>query len=304
MRVLVTGGVGFVGSHVVARQAEAGDEVHATVRPGTAGERVAALPDNVTVHPVDLTDLAGLLSVLDAVQPDVVINAASTSNHPSTPNERLSAWRDDVLTSLTLLEALRAHPPQRLVHICSTLVYRPSTQPLDEKAPLDPETPRGVNKLAVAAAVKQWSTETGVPHVMIRPFSVYGPRMFPGRVMPTLLHALRTGTPFAITAASSHRDFIHVTDVARCVELVARSSAADGQVLNVGTGVETSIKDLVAIAERVTGKVVVQAQDRHPPAAPQRPHWCADSSMAAKLVGWKAEIGVAEGLTMLWEDSA
>lgn len=301
LRVLVTGGLGFIGSEVARLCHKHGDDVHVIIRPGTADERLDALPAGVMAHRVDLTDLEDVTSVVTSHRPVAVVHAASSPAHPATPEERIAAWRDDVIATVTLLEALRRQPPQRLVHIGSSLVYRPSPEPLHESSPLAPETLRGVVKLAAEAAVRQWAAETGVPSVVIRPFSVYGPGADQGRVIPVLLLALRTRMPFAMVSDESRRDFVHITDLARCVTQVMSSPVADGRVLNVGTGIETSIKELVAVAERVTGTAAVTAPNSHRGTPPQRPHWCADPSLAEELLGWTAEVSLKEGLGMLWD---
>lgn len=300
MRVLVTGGVGFVGGAAARGLLADGLDVVAVVRPGTDDRRIAALPDGIAVAAADLAEPEAIAGVVAATRPDVVVHAAASPGHPSTAADRLAAWRNDVLGTAALLEALRDAAPDRLVHVCSSLVYRPSPQPLGEDAALGPETVRGAVKLAAAVAVQQWSTETAVPAVIVRPFSVYGPGERPGRVVPTLLRAIADGTPFAITAEEQRRDFVHVDDVARCIGLAVTSPAADGRVLNVGTGVETSPAELVAAAEAVTGKEVIVAAAPYPPTPPRRPHWVADPSVAAALLGWRATITLADGLHSLW----
>ena len=119
-------------------------------------------------------------------------------------------------------------------------------------------------------------------------------------VIPVLLRSLSSGSPFAIASAESRRDFVHIDDVARCIVLAASQPANEVPVLNVGTGVETSIKELIEIAERVTGMTVVPARDPYPPTPPSRPHWRADPSLASTVLGWTADIGLEEGLSMLW----
>lgn len=300
MRILVTGGVGFLGSAVVRLLHDRGDDLHVIVRPSTAKARLKRLPEDVTVHRGDLADLSTVSRAIESSRPDVVIHAAASHGHAQTPEQRISAWRDDVIATATLLESMYQYPPERLIHVCSSLVYRPSSAALGEGASLGPETLRGVTKLAAAYAVQQWSLESGVPVVFVRPFSIYGPGRDQTRVIPALLRALDTGSPFAITSRESRRDFVHVGDVARCVVLATSGTAADGRVLNVGTGVETSIKELVAIAETVTGRTFVPAREPFAPTPPNRPHWRADPSLAAALLGWTAEIGIEDGLKMLW----
>lgn len=298
MRVLVSGGAGFIGGAVA--RALLDHQLHVVVRPSTDPERLLSLPAGCRVHRTDLADPASTAELVEHVAPHVVVHAAGSAGHATTRTQRLAAWRDDVLATASLLEALRTVPPDRLVHVCSSLVYRPSPRPLGEDAPLGPETFRGAVKLAAAVAVDHWSLDTGVPAVIVRPFSVYGTGQASTRVIPSLLGAIADGTPFAVTSDESRRDFVHIDDVARCIALAAGAGSADGRVLNLGTGTETAIPELVAIAERTTGKEVHIAPDPYPGTPPRRPHWIADPTVPAELLGWHAEISLEQGLGMLW----
>ncbi len=298
--MLVTGGVGFIGAAVVRLLHARGDEVRVIVRPDTPASRIGALPEGTTIHRGDLADPSTASKALEPSRPEVVIHAAASSGHARTSEQRMAAWRDDVIGTAALLEALRPSLPDRFVHVGSSLVYRPSSGPLGEDSALGPETFRGATKLAAATAVEQWSLETGIPAVVVRPFSVYGPGQHETRVIPVLLGSLASGSPFAIASAEPRRDFVHVDDVARCIVLAASRPGDDVPVLNVGTGVETSIKELISLAERITGRTVVPTKDPYPPPVPNRPHWRADSRLAAAVLGWTANISLEDGLAMLW----
>lgn len=300
MRVLVTGGVGFLGFAVARLLHARGDDIHVIVRPSTAASRLGALPEGITVHGADLANPSTASKAIESSRPEVVIHAASSHGHAMSSEQRLAAWRDDVIGTVVLLESLRRNLPDLFVHVGSSLVYRPSSGPLGENAALGPETLRGATNLAAATAVEQWSLEGGIPAVVVRPFSVYGPGQDETMVIPVLLRSLASGSPFAIASAESRRDFVHIDDVARCIVLAASQPANEVPVLNVGTGVETSIKELIEIAERVTGMTVVPARDPHPPTPPSRPHWRADPSLASTVLGWTADISLEEGLSMLW----
>jgi nucleoside-diphosphate-sugar epimerase len=302
VRVLVTGGAGFIGAAVTRLLSGDGHDVAVTCRPGTAPHRLAGLPESVVVHHVDLTDLDGLGEALGGDPLDLVVHAAGARGHGTGSQSIVAAWRDTVMATVTLLQALELHPPRRLVHVCSSLVYRPSPEPLSESSPLGPETTRGAAKLAAAVAVGQWCAQTDVSGVIVRPFSVYGAGEDPSHVVPTLLRALRADEPFAVVAEESRRDFVHIEDVAQAIALAAEIDAPMATV-NLGTGVETSVPDLIAMAEEVTGRTVRRAPAAHPGTPPRRRHWCADRTTAGAMLGWAPTIRLREGLAMLWEGS-
>ena len=162
-----------------------------------------------------------------------------------------------------------------------------------------PDTPRGVTKLAASMALAEWAEETGVPFANLRLFSVYGPGESRGRIVPELLHALRNDAPFKLPSVPSRRDFINVADVVTAT-VRAIDVPAPSEVLNVGTGVETTVEELIALAEEVTGNSLKIAEDTFPRRPSDREHSRADTSRTFEILGWKASIPLREGLADMW----
>lgn len=250
------------------------------------------------LHRVDLAEPDALAPMIRSARPTTVFHAAARGGHPSTGPARVAAWRDTVTATVALVEALDGAGTERLMHFGSSLEYRPSDGPLCEAGPLEPVTARGAAKLAATVAVRQRAAEIGLPATVLRPFSVYGPGEQPGRLIPTVLRSLRTGAPFCLEGGTSRRDFIHVDDVVdACLRAAANPSAA-GEVLNVGTGIETSTREVAELAQAVTGRRLVLAAEPFPPRPGDTPHWVADMKKTQAVLGWRHSIDLREGLRL------
>lgn len=295
MRVLVTGAAGFVGAATVARLAVDHD-VHTVIRPATDTWRLADSADS-TEHRVDLVDLDTLRDTVETIDADVVVHAAAASDHPA-PGHRVGAWRDTVLATISLLDALQHKPPQHFVNIGSSLQYTPSDRALRETDPTVPITARGVAKQAASAAIAQWGRENGVPVTELRVFRAYGNREQSNRLIPAIIRSLRTGTVLPVPTSTTRRDMVHVNDVAEsCALAVPRPGLG---LLNVGFGVAHSIEEIVQTFEDVAGQRIdimrtrdLQTQDVE--------FWQADMERTEALLGWRPKVDLAAGARMILE---
>lgn len=303
MRLLVTGAAGFLGAALTRALVGLGSEVHGILRPTTDAVRLHDLAGAIELHRVDLNHTSALRSVVETIRADVIIHTAAKLGHPGSGGERISAWADAVLGTVNLLEAVREVAPSRFVHVCSSTVFRDSDRPHTEADPLEPGTARGAAKAAALLAVRQWAEEARVPTTVVRPFSVYGPGEPRGRLIPELIHALRHDRPFARTRLDYRRDFVHSSDVVRGVLLATENEDAAGLAFNLGSGNETSTCELIALAERVSGRTLRLDSKIFPARASDRPHWSADISRARKVLGWSPAISLRDGLADLWSRS-
>jgi len=299
MSILVSGGAGFIGAALANAYSADGADVHVLVRPGSSAMRIDA-GGGITRHDVDVADLDDLAPVIERIDPTVVINCAASGYEAAQTSSHLQIWRDTVFTTVSLLEALRRRPPRRLVHVCSALVYAPSHDPHREDESIGPTTQRGTLKAAAWLEVQQWQRRTGATVTTVRPSSVYGPGEAPARVIPTLLGAMRGGTTFRTRSATSARDFVHVDDVIAGIRLAAQLPAAANRTFNLGTGIATSVSDLIATAERIAGRPLTIDSEALPPRDTDGICVVADTTRAQAVLGWTARIDLEAGLRRLW----
>jgi nucleoside-diphosphate-sugar epimerase len=279
----VTGAGGFVGRHLVARLR-------------ADGWHVAAL----TRAEVDLTDPVAAAAAVRAADPDVVFSLAA-GRAKATAAERAETVQ--VNTSPWLVDAL----PDRcraVVRLGSSTEYAASPRPLAEDAALEPRGFFGATKAAGSILLRAAAAERGVRAAVLRAFQVYGPGDQPTRLVPVVLAAARTGGTVPLPARLSRRDWVWVGDVVdACVRAAVEPSLPNGTVLNIGTGVQTSTTELVAVAERVTGRPIATSPGAHPGRDWDTANWVADPSAARRLLGWEPTVDLAEGLARTWAAS-
>ena len=295
MRAIVTGGAGFIGSHVVDALLARGDDVHVLDDLST-GKR-ENIPGGAGVHEGDIRHDAD--RVFDEVEPDVCFHLAAQAD------VRVSVERPDhdadvnVIGTLRVLEAARRHDAKIVFSSTGGAIYGECDGPAREDHPRLPLAPYGVSKLAGEEYIAAFNRLYGSGHVSLRYGNVYGPRQDPhgeAGVVAIFMKRLRAGgTPRIFGDGKQTRDYVYVGDV------VAATLAAverGGGVLNIGTGVETSVLDLYARVQRAAGT------ERDPDFAPPRPgelqRSVLDPALAERELSWKPTHSLDEGLAETW----
>jgi UDP-glucose 4-epimerase len=297
MRAMVTGGAGFIGSHLVDALLARGDEVHVVDNLATGSrENLAAA---VTLHEFDIRDET-LAEVAARLQPEAVFHLAAQAD-VGTSVERPAFDADvNVIGTVRVLEAARAAGSRVVFTSSGGAIYGERKRPAREDDDLEPLSPYGASKLAGEEYLATWNRLHGSVHVACRLANVYGPRQLAsleGGVVAIFLDRLRDGKETVIFGDGEQtRDFVYVGDVVAA--LLAAAVAPVGGVFNVGSGVATSICELHRLCAATAGVGQEPRFDAERPGDLRNS--VVDPSRAAHDLGWRPEKTLAAGLAETW----
>ena len=297
MRAVVTGGAGFIGSHVAEALVERGDEVHVLDSLATGSRE--KVPAGAELHLGDIRrDDAALF---DSVRPELCVHLAAQADVGTSVERPDYDAEVNVLGTVRVLEAARRHGTQVILASTGGAIYGECEGPAGEESPRRPLSPYGVSKLAAEEYLAAYNRLYGTEHVSLRYGNVYGPRQDPhgeAGVVAIFLGRLAEGERARIFGDGSQtRDYVYAGDVARA------TLAAVGKkgVFNVGTGVETSVLDLYELCRRVAGSELEAEHAEARLGELQRS--VLDVTRAERELGWRPEVELEEGLRRTWESS-
>ena len=296
MRVLVTGGAGFIGSHVVDALVIRGDEV-AVVDNLATGKR-ENIRDNATLHVRDIRE--PLEDLFDELRPDAVFHLAAQADVRVSTERPHEDAEVNVLGTIRVLEAARRHGAQVIFSSTGGAIYGECDGPAKETAALRPVSPYGTSKLAGEEYLRTYNRLYETIHVSLRYGNVYGPRQDPhgeAGVVAIFLGALAAGEQARIFGDGTQtRDYVYVGDVARAT---VSALGQEGGVFNVGTGREVSVLELYDLCRRAAG---ASADAEHAPARlGELQRSVLDPGLAAEQLGFTAMVELEDGLAATWE---
>jgi UDP-glucose 4-epimerase len=303
-RVLVTGGLGFIGSHTVDALLDNDVSTWVLDDLSTGSKRnLSRHKQNRNLHVINGSvsnyraidrlsrRVEATIHLAGIVSPFVSVQHPEVSNHVN------------VTGTLNVLRAARKHSLKRIVFASSSSVYGDSNvRRVDENSPTNPITPYGVSKLAGEKYCRAFCSTYGMSTVSLRYFNVYGERQrynpYSGVIAILVNNLLKTRPVTIFGDGRQTRDFVHVSDVARANLIALSHRQAKGEAFNVGTGVGISINKLCAVLARITGTSRLRPI-RKPPRTGDIRHSCASVRRASDKLGFDSRITVEDGLATL-----
>ncbi|HIG53540.1 MAG TPA: NAD-dependent epimerase/dehydratase family protein [Candidatus Latescibacteria bacterium] len=301
-RTMVTGASGFVGANLTRRLLAEGHQVHLLLRPEYARWRLQALCNEVQIHEVDLHDAEGLARTISLIRPEWAFHLAAYGAYPQqTDLTRMIAT--NISATGHLIEACLAADCEAFVHAGSSSEYGLVDHAPAEGEAIDPNSHYAWTKAAATHLCRHIARDRDAHLTVLRLYSAYGPYETPTRLLPTLIRQGLRGELPPLVNPGIARDFVFVEDICEAFLLAAAHQQSErGAVYNVGSGVQTTLREIVELARRRLDIAAEPAWgsmgDRHW----DTEVWVADAEKITRELGWRPRYTLAEGFdrTVKW----
>jgi len=301
--VLVTGGGGFIGSHLAERLAELGARTRALVRYNSSNSwgwlDSSPMKDSIEVILGDVRDRDTVRDAMRGV--DTVFHLAALIAIPYSYRAPISYVHTNVEGTLNVLHEAVIADVAMVVHTSTSEVYGTAQYvPIDEKHTLQGQSPYSASKIAADKMAEAFHLSYGLPVATVRPFNCYGPRQSARAIIPTIISQALKEPVLRLGNLEPTRDLNFVTDTVEGFVLTSSCEGAIGQVMNLGTGREISIKELAGTILQLLGKedLPIESEgERERPENSEVYRLCADSRKAREILGWEPQYTLEQGLS-------
>lgn len=303
-RILVTGADGFIGSHLTEELVRRGHKVKAFVLYNSFSSWgwIDSFPqdilDNLEIFTGDIRDPHGVRIAMTGC--DIVIHLAALIAIPYSYHSPDTYVDTNIKGTLNLIQAAKDLGVERFIHTSTSEVYGTAQYvPIDEKHPLQPQSPYSATKIAADAIAMSFHNTFDLPLTIARPFNTYGPRQSARAVIPTIITQIANGLKqIKLGDISPTRDFNYVEDTCRGFIALAESDNTVGKTINIGSNFEISIGDTLNIIKELMGsniEVITERQRLRPDKSEVFRLWC-DNNKIETLTGFKPEVTIRDGL--------
>lgn len=294
-RVIVTGATGFVGANLAHRLVRDGHAVHLLVRSGHNPWRIASIRSDVHLHVVDFGDQESLLHAVRSIRPDWVFHLAAHGAY-SYQTDISQMVHTNIIGTINLVEACLGVGFEAFVNTGSSSEYGFKSHPPDETTWLEPNSYYAVTKASATLFCRYTAQSRRVHLSTLRLYSVYGPYEEPTRLMPTLIIRGLHGELPPLVNPDVARDYVYLEDVIDAYLLAATTPGQElGAVYNVGTGVQTSLRQVVDVACRVLHVTTAPKWGSMPNRQWDTTVWVADNRKIREALGWEPKYTFEKG---------
>ena len=298
-RCLVTGGTGFVGANLVRRLLHDGHQVHLLVRPHHATWRIEEIRRDIRLHLLELADAPAVSKIIAEIKPEWVFHLAAHGAY-SWQADIAAIFQTNLIGTMHLVEACLKSGFESIVHTGSSSEYGFKDHAPDETEGLEPNSHYAVAKAAATLYCRYTAQAQQANITTLRLYSAYGPFEEPQRLLPTLIrHGLGGGWPPLVNPATA-RDYVYVEDVCDACILAAQTTPREfGAVYNLGTGKQTTLREVAEVARRVLNIKTDPPWGTMPARIWDTAIWRADSHKIQADLGWRPRHSFEDGFARM-----
>ena len=302
-KTLVTGAAGFIGSHLTEALVELGADVRVFVRYNSRGDLglldklPSKIQEELEIFKGDLKDSEAVRKSVKGCE--IIFHLGSLIAIPFSYTNPLDFVQTNVMGTANLLNASLDINVDKVIHTSTSEVYGTAIYcPIDEKHPLQAQSPYAATKIAADKLAESYHRSYGLPVATARPFNTYGPWQSARAIIPTLVLQSLNGSRLSLGSLHPTRDLTYVEDTILGLIEVARSQASAGQTINIGSNQEISIGDLARLISSIMGKEteILTEERRVRPENSEVERLMCDNSKAKELLGWSPKIMLRQGL--------
>jgi nucleoside-diphosphate-sugar epimerase len=290
-RVLVTGASGFIGQHLIRELHKNGACIT------TIGRNPGKLPRDITQYHLNIADAAAVDTCIKECRPEYIFHLAAYKERNDNVQSFYSSIETNLVGSLNLFSAAKDVDSVKSIVTLGTIEeYGNNRTPFDERFRESPVTPYSFSKICVSHMAEMFFHLYGLPIIIVRSALVYGPGQGTEMFLPSLIISLLEDRTFDMTLGEQTRDFVYVTDLVEGLILASGTTKAQGQIINIGSGIPVKLIDLAHRIEIMTGKKGLINIGGKPYGKNEVMEYYLDIRKARELLGWKANIPLEEGL--------
>lgn len=293
--IVVSGASGFIGNCVVRRLLDEKRDVHVLLRGSADMWRLAGIRDEIRVYEADVTDVGAVRNALQQIRPTAVLHLAAYGAYESQSDAR-RILQTNVIGTYNLLEASHAAGTKFFINTGSSSEYGYRSEGMRESDRIEPNSIYAVAKAAQTHLCTFLARNSEMRIVTFRLFSVYGPWEEPTRLVPTLIRRARAGKPLVMVSPETARDFIYVDDVVDALLNFSVLEAMSGQVFNLGTGVQSTLRDVVTAVEEAVGSPLQVQWGSMRARKLDTSCWQADPRKSSGMLGFSARVSLKKGI--------
>lgn len=299
--VFVTGGTGFIGSHLVRALTGAGARVHVLVRPGSSLSRIKELIKSVTLWEGDIRDQKAIKQSLIEINPEIIFHLAGNAQvrlMGADPEQFRTSLETNFLGTINLIRSVHESKIKllRFIQTGGLEEYGNGPTPYDENQRESPVSLYSANQVAATHFCQMLHRLAGFPVVILRPALIYGPYQTSDFLVPALIQHCFENRDFKMTAGNQERDYLYVGDLIDAYLKTATRPEAIGEIINIGSGTKIKIRQLAEMILGLTQKKIQLITDQSLTRSSEIHHLYCRNDKAKRLLKWNPQTSLEEGL--------